>query len=81
MVSFSSVNAALVVQSACFYLDLFGFESVSMINGYEGHFAVCIPGAILTFFAVFNISWLCMDRFLWTGFDENGDQIEDFLML
>ena len=43
-----------MVQSACFYHYSFRFESVAKITGYEGHFAVGIPKAILTFFMVFN---------------------------
>ena len=54
-----------MVQSACCYHFLLGFESFSKMEGYEGYFPNWIWWSILTFFTIFYISLLWMDKFGW----------------
>ena len=54
-----------MVQSACCYHFLLRFESSSKMEGYEGYFTRWIWWSILTFFTIFDISLLWMDKFGW----------------
>ena len=54
-----------MVQSACCYHFLLRFESFSKIERYEGYFTNWIWWSILTFFTIFDISPLWMDKFGW----------------
>ena len=53
------------MQSACCYRFLLGFESFSKMEGYEGFLTRWIWWSILTFFTIFDISLLWMDKFGW----------------
>ena len=52
-----------MVQSACCYHFLLRFESFSKMEGYEGFLTRWIWWSILTFFTIFDISPLWMDKF------------------
>ena len=54
-----------MVQSACCYHFLLRFESFSKMEGYEGFLTRWIWWSILTFFTIFDISLLWMDKFGW----------------